>query len=163
MPIQSPRILLVDDEKIVCTTLACIFESNGYEVHQAHSAEDSLQLLDDWVPDLAIVDVCLLKMNGAELARRIQIRNPNSRAPTFRSPGEWRDRRQACCGRMRTEYRSEARPSESSSRMGAQRIGGRTCCRELARLLVHRAQPSQVCDAAAMQSLRFLESVLIAG
>ena len=44
---QPARLLPVDDEKIVRTTLALIFESNGYEVGQAHSAEDALQVLDD--------------------------------------------------------------------------------------------------------------------
>ena len=76
---QPDRLLLVDDEEIVCKTLTLIFESNGYEVRQAHSAADALPQLDDWIPDLALVDVCLPKMNGAELARRILIRNPNCR------------------------------------------------------------------------------------
>lgn len=76
---RQPRLLLVDGEKIVCTTLVIIFKASKYEVRWSHSAEDVLQLLDDWVPDLAIVEMYLLKTNGAELARRILIRNPNCR------------------------------------------------------------------------------------
>lgn len=76
---RQPRLLVVDDEKIICTTLVLIFKANKYEVRWSHSAESVLQLLDAWIPDLAIVDVCLVKMNGAELARRILIRNPNCR------------------------------------------------------------------------------------
>lgn len=80
---EPARILLVDDEKTVCRTLALIFEANHYEVRQAQSADEALQLLIDWTPSLAILDVNLPKMNGVDLARLILKRNPNCRVLLF--------------------------------------------------------------------------------
>jgi DNA-binding NtrC family response regulator len=62
------RILVVDDEEAIADTLALIFRSNGYEARMAYSAEQALELLETWRPDLAIIDVVLPGMNGIEFA-----------------------------------------------------------------------------------------------
>ncbi|MGH9593099.1 MAG: response regulator [Bryobacteraceae bacterium] len=62
------RILVVDDEEAIADTLALIFRSNGYEALTAYSAEQALEMLETWPPDLAIIDVVLPGMNGIEFA-----------------------------------------------------------------------------------------------
>ena len=64
----SRRILVVDDEETIADTLALIFRSNGYDTHTAYSAEQALEMLETWPPDLAIIDVVLPGMNGIEFA-----------------------------------------------------------------------------------------------
>lgn len=64
----SRRILVVDDEEAIADTLSLIFRSNGYESHTAYSAEEALEMLETWKPDLAIIDVVLPGMNGIEFA-----------------------------------------------------------------------------------------------
>jgi CheY-like chemotaxis protein len=64
----SRKILVVDDEPTIADTLALIFASSGYEARTAYSAEQALEMLEDWRPDLAIVDVVLPGMNGIEFA-----------------------------------------------------------------------------------------------
>lgn len=64
----SRRILVVDDEEAIADTLSLIFRSNGYDAHPAYSAEEALELLETWKPDLAIIDVVLPGMNGIEFA-----------------------------------------------------------------------------------------------
>ena len=68
MPIaaRSRRILVVDDEVAVAESLAMIFRTCGYEVRSAHSAEQAIETISAWQPDLAIVDVMLPQMNGIE-------------------------------------------------------------------------------------------------
>jgi DNA-binding NtrC family response regulator len=61
-------ILIVEDEKVVADSLAQILSSKGYDARVAYSAEAALQLVTQWSPDLAILDVMLPKMNGIELA-----------------------------------------------------------------------------------------------
>lgn len=62
------KILIVDDEATIADTLALIFASSGYESRTAYSAEEALAMLEDWRPDLAIIDVVLPGMNGIEFA-----------------------------------------------------------------------------------------------
>jgi DNA-binding NtrC family response regulator len=62
------KILIVDDEVTIADTLALIFASSGYEARTAYSAEQALEMLEDWKPDLAVIDVVLPGMNGIEFA-----------------------------------------------------------------------------------------------
>lgn len=71
MPIQknSRRILIVDDEVAIADTLALIFRTQHcYEVRVAYSAERAIEIIAEWRPDLAIIDVMLPEMNGIDLA-----------------------------------------------------------------------------------------------
>ena len=62
------KILIVDDEPTIADTLALIFASSGYEARTAYSAEQALEMLEEWRPDLAVIDVVLPGMNGIEFA-----------------------------------------------------------------------------------------------
>jgi CheY-like chemotaxis protein len=65
----APRkILIVDDETAVADSLHLIFANRGYEARAVYSAEEAIEVLSDWQPDLAIIDVMLPQMNGIELA-----------------------------------------------------------------------------------------------
>ena len=62
------RILVVEDETVVADTLGRILSSHGYDVRIAYSAEAAMQIILQWSPNLAVLDVMLPKMNGIELA-----------------------------------------------------------------------------------------------
>ncbi len=70
IPVQklSRRILIVDDEVAIADTLALIFRTQHYEARVAYSAEGAIDLIAQWCPDLAIIDVMLPGMNGIDLA-----------------------------------------------------------------------------------------------
>jgi DNA-binding response OmpR family regulator len=51
------KVLIVDDEENICATLAAIFTSRGYEARVAYSAEQAVEVIAEWQPDLAIMDV----------------------------------------------------------------------------------------------------------
>jgi len=70
MAIHKPtrRILIVDDEMAIADTLALIFKTQHYESRVAYSAERAIEILAEWRPDLAILDVILPSMNGIDLA-----------------------------------------------------------------------------------------------
>lgn len=61
-------ILIVDDEQNIADTLALIFSKNGYHARVAYSAEQAIEIIAEWQPDLAILDVMLPRMNGIDLA-----------------------------------------------------------------------------------------------
>ncbi len=72
----SRRILVVDDEEAIADTLTLIFRSNGYEARTSYSAEQALEQLEEWQPDLAIIDVVLPGMNGIEFAMFLKASYP---------------------------------------------------------------------------------------
>ncbi|MGB6690054.1 MAG: response regulator [Terracidiphilus sp.] len=65
---KARRVLIVDDAPWVSDTLAVIFSTSGFEARAAHTAEQALEIAEDWEPSLAIIDVGLPKMNGVDLA-----------------------------------------------------------------------------------------------
>jgi DNA-binding response OmpR family regulator len=65
---KGRKVLIVDDAPWVSDTLAVIFSTSGYEARAAHSAEQALDMVHEWQPALAILDVMLPAMNGVDLA-----------------------------------------------------------------------------------------------
>jgi len=80
---RSHKVLIIDDAQNVADTLALIFSKEGYETRVAYSAEQAIETIAEWVPDLAIVDVVLPQMNGLELALVLKDNHPNCRLLLF--------------------------------------------------------------------------------
>lgn len=66
------HILVVDDEQDICEILQFNFESEGFEVSTANSAEEALELLPQVHPDLLLLDVMMDRMSGFEMAQRLR-------------------------------------------------------------------------------------------
>jgi DNA-binding NtrC family response regulator len=73
------KILIVDDEVHIAETLGLVFSAQGYEVRAANSAEQAVEILAQWQPDVAILDVMLPQMNGIDLALVTQTNYPSCR------------------------------------------------------------------------------------
>lgn len=69
-------ILIVDDDPAITESLSLIFEKHGYEVRSALSAEEAIEIIARWEPDLAILDVMLPHMNGIDLAMVLKANRP---------------------------------------------------------------------------------------
>lgn len=66
------RILAVDDDIHMLNFVATELRQTGYEVVEATSGEEALQLLESETMDLAVVDVMMPGMNGFELTRIVR-------------------------------------------------------------------------------------------
>jgi len=77
------KILIIDDEVNVAETLGLIFSTSGYEVYVVASAEAAIELIPEWRPDVAIVDVMLPRMNGIDLAIVLKSNYPGCRIVLF--------------------------------------------------------------------------------
>jgi two-component system nitrogen regulation response regulator GlnG len=67
-----PRILVVDDEPAILSTLKLGLEKVGLEVSTASSATTGLRSIREAVPDVAILDVMLPDGNGLDVLRKIR-------------------------------------------------------------------------------------------
>ena len=65
-------VLVVDDNVDAAESLALLLEAFGYEVRAAASPEAALELLEQFRPRLALLDIGLPGMDGYELARRMR-------------------------------------------------------------------------------------------
>ena len=69
---NSPRILVVDDELFIRELLCEFLGKSNYEVVSANGAAEALQLIQSYRFELAIVDLKMPDMSGAELLRLIK-------------------------------------------------------------------------------------------
>jgi signal transduction histidine kinase/ActR/RegA family two-component response regulator/HAMP domain-containing protein len=66
------RVLLVDDNADAAETAAALLQASGHEVRTAIDGPSALQLLDDFTPQIALLDIGLPGMDGYELASRLR-------------------------------------------------------------------------------------------
>lgn len=58
------RVLIVDDDEVVRTSLAAVLECEGYEVHSTDDGNSAIRLAVDHRPDLVLLDLNMPKMDG---------------------------------------------------------------------------------------------------
>ena len=72
-----PRILVVDDEKDIRFVLRGLFEEAGFEVEEAADGEQALSVITRAVPDVVLTDMRMPKIQGLDLLRELQRREPD--------------------------------------------------------------------------------------
>ena len=70
------KILIIDDEHMVCETLQDILQEDGYDVRIALDALSGLSEIEKDPPDLVISDLKLPDISGIELLRRVKSERP---------------------------------------------------------------------------------------
>jgi len=69
----KPGILIVDDDPDIRGTLLLVLENNGYEAKTASNGEEALKALEDWHPELIILDIMMdTETEGFEVAYKIR-------------------------------------------------------------------------------------------
>ncbi len=71
---QTPQILIVEDEHVTRNTLKSIFEAEGYHVFEASDGEEMHTVLSQQQLNLVIMDINLPGKNGLLLARELRER-----------------------------------------------------------------------------------------
>jgi DNA-binding NtrC family response regulator len=69
---MSKTILVVDDEKEICTILSDNLSQEGYRVFTAYNGKTALELIRKEKPDLVLLDIKMPEMDGIEVLRRIK-------------------------------------------------------------------------------------------
>lgn len=78
MTMDKKKILVVDDEEIVRYSLVDIVRRHGYDVDDAHSAEEALELFSQKKYHLVLTDLVLEGMGGLELLENIKVISPKT-------------------------------------------------------------------------------------
>ena len=69
---KKPRVLVVDDERVIADTLAIILNQNGFAATAVYSGTGAIEKARSDRPDLIISDVMMDDMNGIEAAINIR-------------------------------------------------------------------------------------------
>jgi len=68
----KPKVLVVDDERVIADTLSMILNQSGFESRAVYSGEGALEMAQAFEPDMLISDVIMADLNGIDAAIRIR-------------------------------------------------------------------------------------------
>lgn len=71
------KILIVDDEQILCRSLKMDFEEDSYSVKISHTGEDALRQVFEFDPAVVLLDLRLPGINGIEVLKKIYAHDPD--------------------------------------------------------------------------------------
>jgi two-component system nitrogen regulation response regulator NtrX len=71
----KPRVLIVDDEEAIRSSLKMIFEYEGYECVLAPNGASGLKLAEEEDVDLVLLDIKMPQMDGMEVLKRLKAVN----------------------------------------------------------------------------------------
>ena len=69
------RILLVDDEPLITDSLSYSLRREGYEVNAVGDGAAALEAVEEFNPDVVVLDVMLPGMSGLEVCRQLRARS----------------------------------------------------------------------------------------
>lgn len=78
--VYMPKILIIDDEKIIRHTLKEILEYENYQIYEAQDGEEGISMIENEDFDLVLCDVKMPKMDGIEVLEKA---NAMERPPQF--------------------------------------------------------------------------------
>ena len=76
---RKKKILVVEDEFGLQSTLKEVFQLEGYEVRVAVDGDEGYEIYKTFKPDLIFTDIVMPRMNGLELVKKIRKSDPGIR------------------------------------------------------------------------------------
>jgi two-component system alkaline phosphatase synthesis response regulator PhoP len=83
---MANKILIVDDEPSITVPLKFLMEQNQFEVMVVHSGEDALAVIEDFEPDLVLLDVMLPAVDGFQVCQNLKATRSENRSKWFFFP-----------------------------------------------------------------------------
>ena len=80
---SRPKVLVVDDEKLIVDTIVEILSRAGFDVVSAYDGWGAVEAASHFRPDYLLSDVLMPRMNGVELAIAIRKMHPATKILLF--------------------------------------------------------------------------------
>ena len=77
------RVFVVDDEKVIASTLTTILRHSGFAAVAYTNPLDALSAADEQIPDLLISDVVMPELSGIDLAIQLRAKAPACKVLLF--------------------------------------------------------------------------------
>jgi len=149
------RVLIVDDEKVLCLSLKMDFEEDGYLVKTSNSGEHALELIFDFDPGVVLLDLRLPGINGIEVLKKIKEYNPDIDVIIMTAFGDTKITVEAVkCGAF--HFINKPFELEELKKLVAQAIKGQVLKREVEYLRYQQRKIYRFCDLVG-QSDKMME------
>ena len=79
--LKDKRILLVDDDNDILTSMQAAFEPTGAVIETASDGNKAVELAERGSPDLVVLDMMLPKRSGFLVLERIKAKKPRNAKP----------------------------------------------------------------------------------
>jgi DNA-binding NtrC family response regulator len=80
VPSDHTRILIVDDEQVVCDAIARHLRDAGFAVEVAYSGMAAVDIIRDQPFHLALIDIRMPRISGFDVLQELKRANPDARA-----------------------------------------------------------------------------------
>jgi len=80
---MKKKIVLVEDDRILSTTLGEELRDAGFEVAKAFDGEEALKVILEQLPDLVLLDLILPKLDGMSVFLKLQENQATSHIPVI--------------------------------------------------------------------------------
>src|SRR5262245_31421896 len=74
----AARILIADDHPHGVELLEAYLSSTPYEVRTATNGEEALRVIQEWQPDVVLLDIMMPRLSGFEVCKRLR-QDPGTR------------------------------------------------------------------------------------
>ena len=62
--VNTPHILIVDDDDTICRFISDLLENEGYITETVYNGDAALQVIDTFEPDLILLDMMMPMVSG---------------------------------------------------------------------------------------------------
>ncbi len=69
---MGKKILIVDDEPNILLSLEFIVQKAGFTVKTATDGQEAIDAINEWIPDLVLLDVNMPKLDGFEVCQMVR-------------------------------------------------------------------------------------------
>lgn len=86
---QALRVLVVDDNKELVTTTMELVRLMGHQCHGCHTGKQAVECVDEFDPDVLIMDISMPEMTGWEAAKKIREKHDGARPMLIAVTGQY--------------------------------------------------------------------------
>lgn len=86
------RILIVEDEQVLCKQIQEYFSQKGFAVDAVNTASDGLYMGKEYPLDIAVIDIGLPDFSGVELIKQLRDDNKNFPILILTARTRWQDK-----------------------------------------------------------------------
>ena len=79
--LENKRILVVDDDQDILTTIQAVFEPTGAVIDTANNGNKAVELAEKNAPDLIILDMMLPGRSGFLVLEKVKAKKPRNAKP----------------------------------------------------------------------------------